>query len=51
MKVHDELVFEAHRDEVEDLRSMVIERMRTAMKLRVAVEVDAGIGDNWLEAH
>lgn len=51
MQVHDELVFEAHRDEVEELRSMVIERMRTAMKLRVAIEVDAGVGDNWLEAH
>ena len=51
MQVHDELVFEAHRDEVEELKDMVVERMRTAMKLRVRIEVDAGTGENWLEAH
>ena len=51
MQVHDELVFEAHRDEVDALRAMVVDRMRTAMDLRVAIEVDAGTGANWLEAH
>jgi DNA polymerase I len=51
MQVHDELVFEAHRDEVDALKDMVVERMRTAMKLRVRIEVDAGTGKNWLEAH
>lgn len=51
MQVHDELVFEAHREEIDALRAMVVERMRTAMDLRVRIEVDAGIGDNWLEAH
>ncbi|MFZ1731311.1 MAG: DNA polymerase I [Bacteroidota bacterium] len=51
MQVHDELVFEAHRDELEDLRAMVVDRMIRAMDLRVRIEVEAGTGDNWLEAH
>lgn len=51
MQVHDELVFEAHREDVDALRTMVVERMRTAMDLRVRIEVDTGVGDNWLEAH
>ncbi len=51
MQVHDELVFEAHRDELERLRAMVVSRMTAAMDLRVRIEVDAGTGANWLEAH
>jgi DNA polymerase-1 len=51
MQVHDELVFEAHRDELDALRVMAVERMRTALDLRVRIEVDAGTGNNWLEAH
>jgi DNA polymerase-1 len=51
MQVHDELVFEAHRDELEELRTMVVDRMIRAMDLRVRVEVEAGTGANWLEAH
>ncbi|MBE0645320.1 MAG: DNA polymerase I [Bacteroidetes bacterium] len=51
MQVHDELVFEAHRDELTELRAMVVERMSRAMDLRVRIEVDAGTGANWLEAH
>ncbi|MFA6235162.1 MAG: DNA polymerase, partial [Bacteroidota bacterium] len=51
MQVHDELVFEAHRDELAELQSMVVDRMRRAMDLRVRIEVEAGTGANWLEAH
>jgi DNA polymerase I len=51
LQVHDELVFDARRDEVEDLRALVVDRMRTALPVNVPIEVDAGIGDNWLEAH
>lgn len=51
MQVHDELVFEAHHDELDALREMVIEVMRSAMGVRVRIEVETGVGDNWLEAH
>ncbi|MBR9976734.1 MAG: DNA polymerase I, partial [Bacteroidetes bacterium] len=51
MQVHDELVFEVHRDELDALREMVIEIMRSAMGVRVRIEVEAGVGNNWLEAH
>ncbi|MBN1447738.1 MAG: DNA polymerase I [Bacteroidetes bacterium] len=51
MQVHDELVFDVPEEEGEELRDMVIERMRTALELRVPIEVDAGTGRTWLEAH
>ena len=51
MQVHDELVFDAHKDEVEDLRENVIELMQNAIKMKVPIEVETGVGDNWLEAH
>jgi DNA polymerase-1 len=51
LQVHDELVFDALRDEVDDLRELVINEMQAAMPLKVPVLVEAGIGENWLEAH
>ncbi|HAN37598.1 MAG TPA: DNA polymerase I [Chitinophagaceae bacterium] len=53
LQVHDELVFDAHRDEVESLKNLILENMRTALVLPhgVPVEAEVGIGDNWLEAH
>jgi DNA polymerase-1 len=51
LQVHDELVFEAVRGELEELTSMVSELMRTALDLKVPIEVDAGTGKDWLEAH
>ena len=51
LQVHDELVFDAHRDEVDELKDMVIEKMRDAMELAVPIVVECEIGDNWLEAH
>lgn len=50
LQVHDELVFDAHRDEVDDLRELVRDRMEGAIKLDVPLKVDIGVGDNWLEA-
>jgi len=49
LQVHDELVFEAPDGEVEDVRKLVVGRMEGAMKLRVPLKVDCGVGDNWLE--
>ena len=51
LQVHDELVFDAHRDEVELLREHVSTLMKEALPLEVPMEVGTGVGDNWLEAH
>ena len=50
LQVHDELVFEVHKDEVEFMRNMVEENMEGCIKLEVPIKVDIGIGDSWLEA-
>jgi len=51
MQVHDELVFEVHKDAVEDVRREVVARMSGAAELRVPLLVEAGVGANWDEAH
>lgn len=51
MQVHDELVFEAHKDELELLKTKVEDLMKNAMSLEVPMDVGIGQGDNWLEAH
>ncbi|MFT6634214.1 DNA polymerase I [Alcanivorax sp.] len=51
MQVHDELVFEVAEDQVDDLVKEVKARMESAAELKVPLIVDAGIGENWDEAH
>ena len=51
LQVHDELVFDLHRDEIEVLKPLIISEMENAYKLSIPLIVDVGIGDNWLEAH
>ena len=51
LQVHDELVFDAHKNEVEALKKLITERMENAFKLPVKLKVDIGWGTNWLEAH
>jgi DNA polymerase-1 len=51
MQIHDELLLEVHKDEVDYITKMVIEYMRDAMKLDVPIEIDFGIGPSWYEAH
>lgn len=51
LQVHDELLFDAARDELDVLRELVIEKMTTAIRIQVPIGVDVGVGDNWLEAH
>ncbi len=53
LQVHDELVFDAVKSEVIDLKPLVIECMQSALPLpnEVPVVAEAGVGDNWLEAH
>jgi DNA polymerase-1 len=51
MQVHDELVFEVAKDEVDAVRDHVVELMSAAADLSVPLKVDAGVGANWDEAH
>ena len=51
LQVHDELVFDVPKAEVERLTAMVKEEMENAFTLDVPLVVDVGIGQNWLEAH
>ena len=51
MQVHDELVFEVQESQVDDLVKEVTQRMEAAAELDVPLIVDAGIGNNWEEAH
>ncbi len=53
MQVHDELVFDAHKSEVEIIKPIIIECMQNALLLPNDVPADAeiGAGENWLEAH
>ena len=51
LQVHDELVFDMHVDEAEDLKVLVKENMEKAITLEVPLTVDIGEGINWLEAH
>ncbi|MBT4881354.1 MAG: DNA polymerase I [Flavobacteriales bacterium] len=51
LQVHDELVFDMHNSESEELKSLVKEKMEQAVTLKVPLIVDIGEGVNWLEAH
>lgn len=53
LQVHDELIFDVQKDELEKLQPLIIECMQTAMELpnEVPVIAEAGTGKNWLEAH
>ena len=51
LQVHDELVFDAHKDELEIIKPIIKFEMENAFKMSVPLDVEIGIGDNWLEAH
>ena len=53
LQVHDELIFDALRSEAEALKACILENMETALPLpnQVPVLAEAGMGENWLEAH
>ncbi len=51
MQVHDELVFDLHKDEEELMKTKVEDFMKNAYSLKVPMEIGMGIGENWLEAH
>jgi len=51
LQVHDELVFDVPKDEVEELQVLVKSEMENAFELGVPLVVEIGLGNNWLEAH
>ncbi len=51
LQVHDELVFDVFKPELEEVKALVLDKMKTALPLKVPVEVGMGTGSNWLEAH
>lgn len=51
LQVHDELVFDVQRRELERVKALVKAQMENALSLAVPLVVDLGVGDNWLEAH
>jgi DNA polymerase-1 len=51
LQVHDELIFEVPKEEIDHVKSMVIREMESALPLSVPIIVDWGVGDSWYEAH
>jgi len=51
LQVHDELVFDAHKDELDIIKPIIKYEMENAFKMIVPLNVEMGIGKNWLEAH
>jgi DNA polymerase-1 len=51
LQVHDELVFDIYKPELEKMKTLIKSEMENAYSLKVPLVVDMGVGDNWLEAH
>jgi DNA polymerase-1 len=51
LQVHDELVFDVLKTEVDTVKTLVVTEMQNAMTLNVPIVAEASTGENWLEAH
>lgn len=51
LQVHDELVFDMHKDELSTLEPIIKKEMESAFEMSVPLDVEVGTGDNWLQAH
>ena len=51
LQVHDELVFDIYKPELETLQPLIKKEMENAFTLAVPLDVEIGLGNNWLEAH
>ncbi|WP_452218647.1 DNA polymerase I [Lacinutrix undariae] len=51
LQVHDELVFDVYKPELEDMKTLIKTEMENAFVMEVPLDVEMDIGDNWLEAH
>jgi DNA polymerase-1 len=51
LTVHDEIVFDMHKDETEKVIPVIVDAMKNAILMKVPIEVETGHGENWLVAH
>jgi DNA polymerase-1 len=51
LQVHDELIFDVFKPELEIIKPIIEKHMKEALPLKVPVEIGLGVGNNWLEAH
>ena len=51
LTVHDEIVFDMHKEETETVIPVIVEAMKNAIPMKVPIEVETGHGENWLIAH
>ena len=51
LQVHDELVIETKKDELEEVKELLVRNMQDVIKLSVPLEADANVGKTWFEAH
>jgi len=51
LQVHDELVFDVHKEELDEIKPIIADKMKHAVKLIVPIEVETGTGATWLSAH
>ena len=51
LQVHDELLFDLHREEEEEVREVVEREMKEAIPMKVPIDVEMGTGETWLDAH
>lgn len=51
LQVHDELVLDVYKPELEEVKTIVVDKMVNALTLNLPIEIGIGIGENWLEAH
>ena len=51
LQVHDELVFDVYKPELDELQKLIKTEMENAYIMKVPLDVEIGLGDNWLEAH
>ena len=51
LQVHDELLFDVHKDEVDEVKPIIKKLMENTIPMNVPITVEMGIGENWLDAH
>jgi DNA polymerase-1 len=51
LTVHDEIVFDLHKSEIETVIPVIVEAMSSALPMKVPIVVETGVGENWLAAH
>jgi len=51
LQVHDELIFDVFKEEIDIIKLIVEKNMKNAIKMKVPIEIEMKTGENWLEAH